>query len=72
MEGLPLHSREGRQVSLSPPLRVNPSSQVKLQVPPTVCLSQSIVPLAGASSGGSQLRANIGKNLLLWYVRVEL
>ena len=59
MAGLSLHMREGRQVRVSPPLRVNPSSQVKVQVPPTVCLSQSIVPFGGAISSGSQLRANI-------------
>ena len=61
MAGLSLHMREGRQVRLSPPLRVNPSSQVKLQAPPTVCLSQSMVPLGGASSVGSQLRAEKDK-----------
>ena len=60
MAGLSLHMREGRQVRVSPPLRVNPSSQVKVQVPPTVCLSQSMVPFGEASSSGSQLRAEKG------------
>ena len=35
----------------------SPSWQVNLQVPLTVCLSHSILPLGGASRTGSQLRA---------------
>ena len=54
--GCPVHSRDGRQLRLVEPLSVYVASHEKEQVPPTVCVSQSIEPFRGASSSG-QLRA---------------
>ena len=55
--GSPVHSREDWQVRVSVPLRVNPGSQEKVHVPPTVCRSQSMLPFRGATSIGIQFIA---------------
>ena len=50
--GCPIHWSEGEQKRVVAPLRVYDSRHEKLHVPPTVCLSHSMSPFKGASSGG--------------------
>lgn len=48
--GLPVHSKDGRQTRCIDPLREYDELQLKLHVPVTVCLLQSMTPFSGDSS----------------------
>ena len=54
--GLPVHNKDERQLRCIDPLREYDELQLKLHVPVTVCLSQSMEPFCGGSSRG-HLRA---------------
>ena len=54
--GLPVHNKDERQLRCIDPLKEYDELQLKLHVPVTVCLLQSMEPLRGGSSRG-HLRA---------------
>ena len=56
--GLPVHSKDERQIRCMDPLREYDELQSKLHVPLTVCLLQSMAPFSGASSRGHLSAAN--------------